>query len=59
MTHMCCPDCGLRFSWAYVAHATTCPMCSAKLSFAATATDVLGQQLFLDAPADPSYDQLH
>lgn len=52
MTHNCCPDCGLRFSWAYVTHASACPMCLGPLTLAATAVEVLGQQLYFEAPAD-------
>ncbi len=58
MTHMCCADCALRFSWGYVAHATTCPMCSARLTFAPTAAEVLGRQLYLETAADPPLEQL-
>lgn len=27
MTHLCCPDCGLRFTPAAAAYITACPKC--------------------------------
>ncbi len=57
MTHMWCPSCGLRFSSSYASHATACPMCLSALTVAANAVEVLGQQLYFDAPEDPPLEQ--
>jgi hypothetical protein len=46
-------DCGLRFSATYAAVSRTCPMCCGPLRFDVSAAEVLGQQLYFEAPADP------
>lgn len=53
MTHASCADCGLRFSRAFAALSQSCPMCCGPLRLDASAAEVVGQQLYFEAPLDP------
>jgi hypothetical protein len=53
MTHASCAACGLRFSRALAAASRTCPMCCGPLRLDASAAEVMGQQLYFEAPPDP------
>ena len=53
MSHASCADCGLRFSADFAAGSQSCPTCCGPLRFDATAEEVVGQQLYLEAPPRP------
>jgi hypothetical protein len=52
MTHVCCPDCRLRFTASATAHVVACPECGRPPQAIAGAEGVVGFRLFIveDAP---------
>ena len=46
MTHVCCPDCRLRFAPAAAAHLVACPECGWPLQTLAGLEGALGFRLF-------------
>jgi hypothetical protein len=46
MTHLCCPDCRLRFTPAAAAHLAACPQCGGAPQPMAGLEGVLGFRLF-------------
>jgi hypothetical protein len=54
MTHVCCPNCRLRFTAAAAAHLVTCPECGRPPQPIAGAQDVFGFKLFVveDVPRE-------
>ena len=53
MSHASCATCGLRFARSFAAVSRSCPMCCGPLRLGATAAEVLGQQLYFEAPPAP------
>jgi hypothetical protein len=53
MTHVCCPDCRLRFTPAVSAYLAVCPQCGEPLQTIAGAQSVFGFRLF--EPQDPAF----
>jgi hypothetical protein len=46
MTHVCCPDCRLRFTPAAAGYLTACPQCGQPPQSMAGLEDVVGFRLF-------------
>lgn len=54
MTHVCCPDCQLRFNPASAVHLVACPQCGRPTQRMAGLEDAVGFRLFQPEDAPPS-----
>lgn len=54
MTHVCCPDCRLRFIPATAGHLVACPQCGKPPQPMAGLEDAVGFRLFRPEDAPPS-----
>jgi hypothetical protein len=54
MTHVCCPDCGLRFTAAAAAYIVACPECGKPPQALVGPEGLVGYRLFRLEDAPPS-----